>query len=79
MESHLNVLMDVPLEITAELGTCTMPVAEILKLGNGSVVQLDRAVGEPIDIFVNGRRIARGEIVAVDESLGIRISELVKN
>jgi flagellar motor switch protein FliN/FliY len=78
MESQFSLLMDVPLEITAELGTCTMPVAQILKLGNGSVVRLDRTVSEALDLFVNGRRIARGEIVAIDDNLGIRITEVLK-
>ena len=77
-DGNLGLLLDVPLEITAELGTCKMRVSEILKLGNGSVVQLDRAIGAPIDVFVNDHCIARGEIVAIDENLGIRITELVK-
>lgn len=73
----LDVLMDVSLHVTAELGTCTMSVAEILKLGNGSIVELDRLAADPIDLRVNGRLVARGEVVAIDDNFGVRISELV--
>ena len=68
--------MHVPLHLTVELGSCKMPVAEILKLGTGSIVELDRAANAPVELLVNNRPIARGEIVAVDESFGLRITEL---
>ncbi len=75
--ANLDVLMHVPLSLTAELGTCKMPVSEVLKLGTGSVVELDRLAGGPIDLLVNNKLIARGEVVAVDENFGVRVTELI--
>jgi flagellar motor switch protein FliN len=75
---NIDVLMHVPLRVTAELGTCTMPVSEVLKLGTGSIVELDRLAGGPIDLLVNEKLIARGEVVAVDENFGIRVTELIQ-
>jgi flagellar motor switch protein FliN len=69
--------MHVPLHLTVELGSTTMSVAEILKLGTGSIVELNRAVGHPVDLLANDRPIARGEIVAVGESFALRITELI--
>jgi flagellar motor switch protein FliN/FliY len=74
---NLGLLMHVPLHLTVELGSCKMSVAEILKLGTGSVVELDRAANAPVELLVNNRPIARGEIVSVDESFGLRITELL--
>ena len=74
---NLGLLMHVPLHLTVELGSCKMPVAEILKLGTGSIVELDRPANAPVELLVNNRPIARGEIVAVDESFGLRITELL--
>lgn len=71
--------MHVPLQLTVELGSCSLPVAEILKLGTGSVIELDRAANAPVDLLVNARPIARGEIVAVDERFGLRITELLNS
>ena len=73
----LGLLMHVPLHLTVELGSCKMSVAEILKLGTGSVVELDRAANAPVELLANSRPIARGEIVAVDESFGLQITELL--
>jgi flagellar motor switch protein FliN/FliY len=70
--------MGVPLHVTAELGTCNMSVAEVLKLGTGSIIELDRLAGGPIDLLVNNKLIARGEVVAVDENFGVRITELIQ-
>jgi flagellar motor switch protein FliN len=75
--ANIDVLMHVPLDVTAELGSCNMSVADVLKLGTGSIVQLDRLAGGPVDLLVNDKLIARGEIVAVDENFGIRITELL--
>jgi flagellar motor switch protein FliN/FliY len=72
----MGVLMHIPLRLTVEIGSCTMSVAEILKLGTGSVVELDRAANHPVNLLVNDRPIARGEIVAVEENFGLRITEL---
>jgi flagellar motor switch protein FliN len=73
---NIGLLMHVPLNLTVVLGSCTMPVAELLKLGTGSIVELDRAVDRPVDLLANDKPIARGEIVAVDENFGLRITEL---
>lgn len=77
MSENIGSLLHVPLHLTVELGSAKMSVAEILKLGTGSIVELDRAVGHPVDLLVNDRPIARGEIVAVDESFALRITELL--
>ncbi|HZV77405.1 MAG TPA: flagellar motor switch protein FliN [Candidatus Babeliales bacterium] len=75
--ANLGVLMQVPLQLTVELGACTMPIAEVLKLGTGSIVELDRAVNHPVDLLVNNKPVARGEIVAIENSFGLRITELL--
>jgi flagellar motor switch protein FliN/FliY len=74
--SSLSVLHDVDLVVTAELGRTTMPVRELLALTPGMVIEIDRAAGAPIDLLVNGRRIAAGEVVVIDEEFGIRITEI---
>ncbi len=68
--------MHIPLRLTVELGSCTLSVAEILRLGTGSIVELDRAANHPVNLLVNNRPIARGEIVAIEENFGLRITEL---
>lgn len=70
--------MHVPLQVTAELGTCKMSVAEVLKLGTGSIIELDRLAGGPVDLLVNNKLIARGEVVAVDDNFGVRVTELIQ-
>jgi len=74
---NLDLLMNVSLAVSAELGRCTMRVDEALKLGKGSVIELDRPAAGPIDVLVNNRLVARGEIVAVDDRFGVRITEVV--
>ncbi len=76
--NNLDLLMNVPLTVTAELGTCKMLVRDILKLGTGSVVELDRLAGGPVDLLVNDRLVARGEVVAIDENFGVRVTELIE-
>lgn len=73
----IDLLRDVPLTVTAELGRTKMVVREILKLGVGSVIELEKLTGEPVDILVNGKVIARGEVVAIDENFGVRITEVI--
>ncbi len=73
----LGMLREVPLEVSAELGRTRMSVAEILQLNVGSVVELDRAAGSPVDVVVNGSLIARGEVVVIDEEYGVRITEIL--
>jgi len=75
---NLDLLMNVRLKVTAELGTCKMLVKDILKLSAGSIVELDRVAGGPVDLLVNDRLVARGEVVAIDENFGVRITELIE-
>ena len=73
----LNFLMDIPLTITAELGRGKMLIGELLQLGQGSVVELTKLAGEPMDVFVNNRLIARGEVVVVSEKFGVRLTDVI--
>ena len=77
-QQNLDLLMNVPLQITAELGRCKMSVSDILKLGTGSIVELDRLAGGPVDLLVNNKLVARGEVVAIDENFGVRVTELIQ-
>jgi flagellar motor switch protein FliN/FliY len=77
MRGGLDMLHDVEMEVSAELGRTRMSVRELLSLSPGAIVELDRAAGSPADLLVNGRLIARGEVVVVDENFGIRITEIV--
>ncbi|HBK67744.1 MAG TPA: flagellar motor switch phosphatase FliY [Firmicutes bacterium] len=74
---NLNLLLDVPLEISVELGSTKMRIKEILDLGIGSVIELDRLAGELVDILVNGKLIAKGEVVVIDENFGVKITDIV--
>jgi len=74
----LEAVYDVPVQVSAVLGKATMQVSQLLRLGRGAVVELDRKVGEAIDIYVNNRLIARGEVVVVDERLGVTMTEIIK-
>ncbi len=74
---NLDLLMNVSLGVTAELGRCTLRVSEVLKLGRGSIVELDRLAGAPIDVLVNNRLVARGEVIAVDDRFGVRVTEVI--
>ena len=73
----LERLRDVPVELAVEIGRTRMTIGEALALGPGSIVTLDRLAGEPVDLLVNGKPIARGEVVVIDEEFGLRISEVV--
>ena len=75
--SGIDLLMDVDLSLTVELGRTSIPVREVLQLGLGSVVELDKLAGEPVDIMLNGRLIAKGEAVVVDENFGVRVTEII--
>jgi flagellar motor switch protein FliN/FliY len=75
----LEAVYDIPVTVSAVLGKATMQVSQLLKLGRGAVVELDRKLGEAIDIYVNNRLVARGEVVMVDENrLGVTMTEIVK-
>ena len=76
---ELEAVYDIPVQISAVLGRATMQVSQLLKLGRGAVVELDRKVGEAIDIYVNNRLVARGEVVIVDERLGVTMTEIIKD
>lgn len=78
-EKDLHAIYDVPVQVSAVLGKSTMQVSQLLKLGRGAVVYLDRKVGEPIDVYVNNRLVARGEVIIVDDKLGITMTEIVKS
>jgi flagellar motor switch protein FliN/FliY len=77
--ADLAPVFDVPVNISAVLGKAHLSVAQLLKLGPGSVLELDRKVGEAIDIYVNNRLVARGEVVVVDEQLGVTMTEIIKD
>ena len=78
MAGDLEAVYDIPVQVSAVLGKATMQVSQLLKLGRGAVVELDRKVGEAIDIYVNNRLVARGEVVIVDERLGVTMTEIIK-
>ena len=77
--TDLAPVFDVPVNISAVLGRANLSVAQLLQLGQGSVLELDRKVGEAIDIYVNNRLVARGEVVIVDERLGVTMTEIIKD
>lgn len=76
--SDLEPVFDIPVHVSAVLGKSTMQVSQLMKLGRGAVVELDRKVGEAIDIYVNNRLVARGEVVVMDDRLGITMTEIIK-
>jgi flagellar motor switch protein FliN/FliY len=76
-EKNIDLLMDVDLPVSIELGRTKMPIADILSLGPGSVVELNKLAGEPVDLMVNNKMVARGEVVVVDENFGLRITQLM--
>lgn len=74
---NLNLLMDINLEIVVELGRTKKKINEILELSQGSIIELDRVSGEPVDLLINGKVVAKGEVVVIDEYFGIRITEII--
>lgn len=76
-QEGLDLLMDIPLEISVELGRVKMQVREVVDLGAGSIVEIDKAAGEPVDVLVNGRLVARGEVVVIEDNFGVRITEIL--
>ncbi len=75
---RVEAVYDIPVEIIAILGTAAMPIAQILKLGRGAVVELDRIIGEPIEVHANNRLVARGEVVVIEDRLGVQITEVIR-
>lgn len=77
-ELNLETIYEIPVEVKVVLGRAEMPVSQLLKLGRGAVVTLDRRVGEPIDIYVNDRLVAKGEVVIVENRIGVTMTEIIK-
>lgn len=75
----LEAVYDIPVNISVVLGKTSMQVSQLLKLGRGAVIELDRKVGEPIDIYVNNRLIARGEVVVIEDRIGVTMTEIIKS
>ena len=75
----LETVYDIPVQVTVVLGRANMLVNQLLKLGRGAVIELDKKVGEPIDIFVNNRLVARGEVVVVEDRIGVTMTEIIKS
>ncbi|MCQ6557909.1 flagellar motor switch phosphatase FliY [Paenibacillus mendelii] len=76
-ESNLNLLLDIPLKVTVELGRTQKQIKDILELSQGSIIELDKLAGEPVDILVNNKLIAKGEVVVIDENFGVRVTDIV--
>lgn len=74
---NFDLLLDIPLEVTAEIGRAKLPLRELLQLNPGSVVELMKVAGEPIDVLVNGKLVARGEAVMVNDKFGVRLTDIV--
>lgn len=77
-KENIDLIMDVPLEVTVELGRTTKSIQEILDFAPGTIIELDKIAGEPIDVLVNGKYVAKGEVVVIEESFGVRITEIIK-
>lgn len=75
---NINLIMDVPLEVTVELGRTTKSIQDILEFAPGTIIELDKIAGEPIDVLVNGKYVARGEVVVIEENFGVRVTEIIK-
>ena len=75
---NLEAVYDIPVQVTVVLGRTSMPISNVLKLGRGAVVELDRKIGESVDVFVNDRLVARGEVVIVEDHIGITMTEIMK-
>ena len=76
-DANIGLILDVALQVTVELGRTKKSIKEILELTNGSIVELDKLAGEPVDIQVNGKLLAKGEVVVIDENFGVRITDIV--
>lgn len=76
---NLDILLDMPVTLTVELGSCQLPMREVLQLAPGAIVQLDKPAGTPVELRANNKLVARGEVVVVEDHLGIRITELANS
>ena len=77
-QENIGLIMDVPLEVTVELGRTSKSIQDILDFAPGTIIELNKIAGEPIDVLVNGKYVAKGEVVVIEESYGIRITDIVK-
>jgi flagellar motor switch protein FliN/FliY len=77
-EDNIRLLLDIELEVSVELGRARMRIRDVLSLGEGSIIELDKVVGEPVEIYANNKLIARGEVVVIDEDFGVRVTEIVR-
>ena len=75
--ANLDVVLDIPVELSVELGTCHLPMRQVLQLEPGSIVQLDRTADAPVDVYVNHKLVARGEVVVLEDRLGIRVTQII--
>lgn len=73
----MELILDIPLDVTVELGKVKMAINELLQLGQGSIIELSRQVGEPLDIYVNNKLLAKGEVVVLEEKFGIRVADII--
>ena len=76
---NIDLIMDVPLEVTVELGRTKKSIQDILDFAPGTIIELEKIAGEPIDVLVNGKFVAKGEVVVIEESFGVRVTEIIKD
>ena len=76
--ANIDLIMDVPLEVTVELGRTKKAISDVLDFSPGTIIELDKIAGEPVDVLVNGKLVARGEVVVIEESFGVRVTEIIK-
>jgi flagellar motor switch protein FliN/FliY len=79
LPGNLDMFLDVPVSVTVQLGSCQLPMREVLQLSSGSVVQLEKLADAPVDVLVNEKLVARGEVVVVDNRFGIKITEMISS
>ena len=77
-KENINLIMDVPLEVTVELGRTSKSTQDILEFSPGTIIELNKIAGEPVDVLVNGKYVAKGEVVVIEESFGVRVTEIIK-
>jgi len=75
---NLDILMDIKLQLTVELGRCEIPIKKVLELTRGSIIELDKIAGEPVELFANGKHIANGEVVVIEDNFGLRITSITE-
>lgn len=76
--ANIQLIHDVPLDVTVELGRTIKPISDILDFAPGTIIELDKIAGEPVDVLVNGKYVAKGEVVVIEESFGVRVTEIIK-